>query len=248
MYDKLRMKIEKNTIVSLRYKLTDAQNNVIEEPDSPMMYLHGGYEGTFPKIEALLDGQEIGYEATIQLEPNEAFGEYDPELLKIEPRARFPEPLEVGMQFEGVPDVDAESEEEAQAADAQEDEDAEAEPLIYTVTDVADNQVVLDGNHPLAGMALRFWVQVEGVRAATEEEIENRHPEGGENFTFGMPNDAEDDEEEFLEKALGLQGHVSRTLHWLLFKPFFNSAKISFCFCAVANISRSIAKLGKCFF
>jgi FKBP-type peptidyl-prolyl cis-trans isomerase SlyD len=209
MYDKLRMKIQKNTIVSLRYKLTDAQNNVIEEPDSPMVYLHGGYEGTFPKIEALLDGQDIGYEATIQLEPNEAFGEYDPELLKIEPRARFPEPLEVGMQFEGVPDVDA-----AQEASAEEDEDAEAEPLIYTVTDVADNQVVLDGNHPLAGMALRFWVQVEDVRAATEDEIENRHPEGGENFTFGMPNDAEDDdEEEFLEKALGLQGHTPRTLH-----------------------------------
>jgi FKBP-type peptidyl-prolyl cis-trans isomerase SlyD len=208
MYDKLRMKIQKNTIVSLRYKLTDAQNNVIEEPDSPMIYLHGGYEGTFPKIEALLDGQDIGYEATIQLEPNEAFGEYDPELLKIEPRARFPEPLEVGMQFEGVPDADSE---EAEAT--VEEDDSETEPLIYTVTDVADNQVVLDGNHPLAGMALRFWVQVEDVRAATEDEIENRYPEGGENFTFGMPNDADDDEEEFLEKALGLQGHASRTLH-----------------------------------
>mgnify|MGYP006285383899 CR=1 FL=1 len=208
MYDKLRMKIQKNTIVSLRYKLTDAQNNVIEEPDSPMIYLHGGYEGTFPKIEALLDGQDIGYEATIQLEPNEAFGEYDPELLKIEPRARFPEPLEVGMQFEGVPDADSD---DAQASS--EEDESDAEPLIYTVTDVADNQVVLDGNHPLAGMALRFWVQVEDVRAATEDEIENRHPEGGENFTFGMPNDAEDDEEEFLEKALGLQGHTSRTLH-----------------------------------
>jgi len=208
------MKIQKNTIVSLRYKLTDAQNNVIEEPDSPMIYLHGGYEGTFPKIEALVDGQDIGYEATIQLEPNEAFGEYDPELLKIEPRARFPEPLEVGMQFEGVPDVDSESDDAAQVASAEEDDDADAGPLIYTVTDVADNQVVLDGNHPLAGMALRFWVQVEDVRAATEDEIENRHPEGGENFTFGMPNDAEDDdEEEFLEKALGLQGHTSRTLH-----------------------------------
>ena len=214
MYDNLRMKIQKNTIVSLRYKLTDAQNNVIEEPDSPMVYLHGGYEGTFPKIEALLDGQDIGYEATIQLEPNEAFGEYDPELLKIEPRARFPEPLEVGMQFEGVPDADSESDDAAQVASAEEDDDADAEPLIYTVTDVADNQVVLDGNHPLAGMALRFWVQVEDVRAATEDEIENRHPEGGENFTFGMPNDVEDDdEEEFLEKALGLQGHTSRTLH-----------------------------------
>ena len=187
MLNELRMKIEKNTVVSLRYKLTDAQNNIIEEPDSPMVYLHGGYEGTFPKIETLLDGQDVGYEASIQLEPSEAFGEYDPELLKIEPRARFPEPLEVGMQFEGVPDA----EDEGDAADADD------EPLIYTVTDVADSQVVLDGNHPLAGMALRFWVQVEDIRAATDEEIENRHPEGGEAFAFGMPDDSDDGDDEF---------------------------------------------------
>ena len=205
MFDRYRMKIEKNTIVSLRYKLTDTQNNVIEEPDSPMVYLHGGYEGTFPKIETLLDGQEIGYEASIQLEPSEAFGEYDPELLKIEPRTRFPEPLEVGMQFEGIPDADEE------LASAQEP-DSDDEPLIYTVTDVADSQVVLDGNHPLAGMALRFWVQVEDVRAASEEEIQNRHPEGGESFTFGMPND-DGDEEEFPGAALGSSSANPRTLH-----------------------------------
>ena len=205
MFDRYRMKIEKNTIVSLRYKLTDAQNNVIEEPDSPMVYLHGGYEGTFPKIETLLDGQEIGYEASIQLEPSEAFGEYDPELLKIEPRTRFPEPLEVGMQFEGIPDADEE------LASVQEP-DSDDEPLIYTVTDVADSQVVLDGNHPLAGMALRFWVQVEDVRAASEEEIQNRHPEGGESFTFGMPND-DGDEEEFPGAALGSSSANPRTLH-----------------------------------
>jgi len=204
MFDKFRMKIEKNTIVSLRYKLTDAQNNVIEEPDSPMVYLHGGYEGTFPKIETLLDGQDVGYEATIQLEPNEAFGDYDPELLKIEPRTRFPEPLEVGMQFEGVPDA-----EEDVAVDDPEDD----EPLIYTVTDVADNQVVLDGNHPLAGMALRFWVQVEDVRAATDDEIDNRQPEGGESFSFGMPNDNDDDDEEFPGTALGRNNPGPRTLH-----------------------------------
>ena len=208
MFDKFRMKIEKNTIVSLRYKLTDAQNNVIEEPDSPMVYLHGGYDGTFPKIETLLDGQDIGYEATIQLEPNEAFGEYDPELLKIEPRTRFPEPLEVGMQFEGVPDS-----EEDEAVD-----DADEEPLIYTVTDVADNQVVLDGNHPLAGMALRFWVQVEDVRAATEDEIENRHPEGGDSFSFGMPHEDSDDrdngdDDEFPGNATGSDHSGPRTLH-----------------------------------
>jgi len=212
MYDKLRMKIEKNTIVSLRYKLTDAQNNVIEEPDAPMVYLHGGYEGTFPKIESMLDGQDIGYEATIQLEPNEAFGEYDPELLKIEPRTRFPEPLEVGMQFEGIPDSDADEESEDISASADDADDTDDEPLIYTVTDVADNQVVLDGNHPLAGMALRFWVQVEDVRAATDDEIQNRYPEGSENFTFSMPNE-DADEEDFLEKALSLKTQAPRTLH-----------------------------------
>jgi FKBP-type peptidyl-prolyl cis-trans isomerase SlyD len=177
-----------------------------------MVYLHGGYDGTFPKIESLLDGQDIGYEATIQLEPNEAFGEYDPELLKIEPRARFPEPLEIGMQFEGVPDAETASDNDSDDVSVAPD-DSDDEPLIYTVTDVADSQVVLDGNHPLAGMALRFWVQVEDVRAATDDEIDNLHPEGGENFTFGMPNDDADDEEDFLEQALGLQAQPPRTLH-----------------------------------
>jgi FKBP-type peptidyl-prolyl cis-trans isomerase SlyD len=86
----IAMKIEKNTIVSLRYKLSDAQNNIIEEPDTPMVYLHGGYSGTFPKIESLLDGKDIGFETTVQLEPQDAFGEYDPNLLKIEPREIFP--------------------------------------------------------------------------------------------------------------------------------------------------------------
>jgi FKBP-type peptidyl-prolyl cis-trans isomerase SlyD len=205
MFNEFRMKIEKNTVVSLRYKLTDAQNNVIEEPDSPMVYLHGGYEGTFPKIENILDGHDIGYEASIQLEPSEAFGEYDPELLKIEPRARFPEPLEVGMQFEGVPDADVQ-EDAPDLADAQ---DIDDEPLIYTVTDVADSQVVLDGNHPLAGMALRFWVQVQDIRAATDQEIENQHPEGGESFTFGMPSDdADDGDDDLIGRASG-----SPTLH-----------------------------------
>ena len=214
MFDEFRMKIAKNTIVSLRYKLTDAQNNVIEEPDSPMVYLHGGYDGTFPKIENLLDGQDIGYETTIQLEPNEAFGEYDPELLKIEPRVRFPEPREVGMQFEGVPEPSGEEDVEGAnlAADTEDDEDS----LIYTVTDVADHQVVLDGNHPLAGMALRFWVQVENIREATSDEIENGHPEGAEGLTFGMPNDEDDSENDDLDSLLDggmLNNPNPRTLH-----------------------------------
>jgi FKBP-type peptidyl-prolyl cis-trans isomerase SlyD len=215
MFNEFRMKIAKNTVVSLRYKLTDGQNNVIEEPDAPMVYLHGGYEGTFPKIENILDGQDIGYQTSIQLEPSEAFGEYDPELLKIEPRARFPEPLEVGMQFEGVPDADDEDEDESS-----EISDLDDDPLIYTVTDVAESQVVLDGNHPLAGMALRFWVQVEDIRAATEEEIENQHPQGGESFTFGMPNEdaqisdeIDDGDDDFIGGLSSSSDPRSPTLH-----------------------------------
>ena len=209
------MKISKNTIVSLRYKLTDAQNNVIEEPEAPMVYLHGGYDGTFPKIETALDGQDVGYETTLQLDPGDAFGEYDPELLKIEPRTRFPDPLEVGMQFEGVPDADDFSNDAEQVRDVIDDGD-EDDPsaMIYTVTDVAENQVVLDGNHPLAGMALRFWLQVEEVRIATEDEIQNRHPQGAEGLGFGiLDEDHEELDEDYIGGAQKKDGANPHTLH-----------------------------------
>ena len=209
------MKISKNTIVSLRYKLTDAQNNVIEEPEAPMVYLHGGYDGTFPKIETALDGQDVGYETTLQLDPGDAFGEYDPELLKIEPRTRFPDPLEVGMQFEGVPDADDFSNDAEQARDVLDDGD-EDDPsaLIYTVTDVAENQVVLDGNHPLAGMALRFWLQVEEVRIATDDEIQNRHPQGEEGLGFGILDEGDEElDEDYIGGAQKKDGANPHTLH-----------------------------------
>ena len=209
------MKISKNTIVSLRYKLTDAQNNVIEEPEAPMVYLHGGYDGTFPKIETALDGQDVGYETTLQLDPGDAFGEYDPELLKIEPRTRFPEPLEVGMQFEGVPDADEVSLDAEQVHEVIDDSDEEdLSAMIYTVTDVAENQVVLDGNHPLAGMALRFWLQVEEVRIATDEEIQNRHPQGEEGLGFGVLDEGDDEmDEDYIGGAQKKDGANPHTLH-----------------------------------
>ena len=174
------MKIAKDTVVSVAYKLSDAQGNLIEESDEPMVYLHGGYDGTFPKIEEALDGHEPGYETLIQLEPQDAFGEYDPELVKIEERSRFPEPLEVGMQFEGTP----------------EDADDELDSLIYTVTDVAEDKVVLDGNHPLAGMALRFSLSVQEVRDATEDEIEHQHAHGADGLHVVDEDEDDDDDEQ----------------------------------------------------
>ncbi|CAD6539973.1 FKBP-type peptidyl-prolyl cis-trans isomerase SlyD [Paraburkholderia hiiakae] len=177
------MKIAKDTVVSVAYKLSDAQGNLIEESDEPMVYLHGGYDGTFPKIEEVLDGQEPGFETQVQLEPQDAFGEYDPDLVKIEPRNRFPEPLEVGMQFEGTP----------------EEGDEDLDTLVYTVTDVAEDKVVLDGNHPLAGMALRFALTVKEVRVATEDEIEHEHAHGADGLEV-IDEDEEDDGDEGASK------------------------------------------------
>ena len=167
------MKIGKNTVVTVLYTLSDAQGNIIEEGSDPMIYLHGGYENTLPKIEETLDGKVVGFKTEIQLEPDDAFGEYDADLVKVEPRSRLPGTLEIGMQFEGMPDQD------------DEDEDG----VIFTITDIADDKVVLDGNHPLAGMALRFAVNVTDVRAATDEEITHEHVHG----SYDHHHDDEDD-------------------------------------------------------
>ncbi|KIF80839.1 FKBP-type peptidyl-prolyl cis-trans isomerase [Noviherbaspirillum autotrophicum] len=181
------MKIAKNTVVTVHYKLSDAQGNLIEESRDPMVYLHGGYENTLPKIEEALDGQDVGYETTIQVEPEDAFGEYDPNLIKIEPRNRLPEPVEIGMQFEGTPDS----------------EEAGEESLIFTVTDIADDKVVLDGNHPLAGMALRFSLNVAGVRNASEEEVAHQHVHGEHGHHHG--DDLGDDDEGDQFRSVPLQ-------------------------------------------
>jgi len=178
------MKIAQNTVVTVNYKLSDAQNNLIEDGAQPMVYLHGGYENTLPKIEEELDGKEAGYASTLQIEPEDAFGDYDPTLLKVEERNRLPEPLEVGMQFEGV-------------ADGSEDE-----PTIFTVTEIADDKVVLDGNHPLAGMALRFELSVIDVRAATEEEIAHGHVHGAHGHHHGDDGDDSEEGDHFRSQPL----------------------------------------------
>lgn len=170
------MKIARNTVVTLHYKLSDAQGNLIEESREPMVYLHGGYQNTLPKIEEALDGKEAGFDTLIQVEPADAFGEYDASLVKIEPRNRLPSPLEVGMQFEGVAD------------------DSEEDSLIFTVTEIAEDKVVLDGNHPLAGIALRFNLNVTGVRPATDEEIAHGHVHGEHGHHHEAPDDEEGDQ------------------------------------------------------
>ena len=154
------MRIDRGTVVRLEYELKDSEGELLEDEGAELQYLHGGYGGIFPKVEAALQGKEAGQEVALTLEPEDAFGEYDAELLRVEPRDRFPKELEVGMRFEGVPG------------------DREEEALIYTVTDVTPEGVVVDGNHPLAGERLWFRATVGEVRAATDEELEHGHVHG----------------------------------------------------------------------
>ncbi len=173
--------IAKDVVVTLNYKLSDAQGNLIEESREPMVYLHGGYGNTLPKLEEALEGKDVGAKIQVQVEPQDAFGEYDPELVRMESRDRLPSPLEVGMQFEGAPDT------------AGPDEDS----VIFTVTDIADDKVVLDGNHPLAGMALRFELDVVSVRPASAEEVAHGHvhgPHGHHHHHEGDDDEGEGDQ------------------------------------------------------
>jgi len=151
------MMISSPCVVTLVWRLENAQGELIDELNAPMEFLVGG-EDLLPKVEEVLKDQSVGFEANLHLEPEHAFGDYDADLVFFETRDIFPSEVTVGMQFEGPP-------EGATTPDLPQE-------AIYTVTEVYDTHVVLDGNHPLAGMALRLSLKVLDVREATEEEIE----------------------------------------------------------------------------
>ncbi len=144
-------------VVTLTWRLEDTQGNLIDELADPMEFFYGG-EDLLEKVEEALADQGTGFHAVLHLEPEHAFGDYDPALVFFESRAVLPEGVEPGMQFDGPPPG-------AKTPDLRAD-------AIYTVTEVYPEHVVLDGNHPLAGIALRLDLNVRDVREATEEEIE----------------------------------------------------------------------------
>jgi len=151
--------IAKDTVVSLTYQLTGTDGKVIERTEEPISYLHGGYEGIFPLVEQALEGKEQGFSWDVRLEPEDALGDYDAELVRVEARKLFPPKLQVGMQFEGSADDDGDT-------------------RIFTVTDIADDKVVVDGNHPLAGQTVTFSCVVMDVRKASREELTHGHVHG----------------------------------------------------------------------
>ena len=155
--------VAKNTVVTLDYNVTDSDGELVDAGKEPLVYLHGGHDDIFPKIEEAVQDKKVGETVKVKLQPEEAFGDYDEELIQIESRDQFPKELQVGMQFEGGPE-------------GGDDDDF----IIYRVTDIADDKVVLDGNHPLAGMSLIFTCTVTSVRPASEEELAHGHVHSGD--------------------------------------------------------------------
>ena len=156
------MKIAKDSVVSLSYELIDLNGGaVLEKSNDPISYVHGGYDGIFPTVEEALHGKNVGDKVSVKMEADDAFGEYDHDLVRVESRDLFPKDIEVGTQLEG-------------GAEGDDDEDY----MLFTIVEVTDKEVTVDGNHPLAGRTLNFNATVTGVRAATKEELDHGHVHG----------------------------------------------------------------------
>lgn len=151
------MQIASNTVVSIDYTLTNDQQQVLDSSEGrePLKYLHGA-GNIIPGLEQALEGQESGTELNVDIPPESAYGPRDPELIQDVSKEAFQgvDQIEPGMQFRAqTPSGDR----------------------VVTVTDVKDEQVTIDANHPLAGETLHFAVTIREVREATDEEQQHGH-------------------------------------------------------------------------
>ncbi len=151
------MEINQQCVVALTWTLKDTLGEELDVLDEPVDFLVGGND-LLPVLEAALQGYGAGSSLLLQVEPEQAFGDFNDQLLFLAPRHLFPDDLQAGLTMEGSalpegcnPNVPRDT--------------------LYTITDIYPEHVVLDGNHPLAGIAIRISIQIESVRAATEEEI-----------------------------------------------------------------------------
>jgi FKBP-type peptidyl-prolyl cis-trans isomerase SlyD len=150
------MDITSQCVVELTWTLKDTLGEVLDELDDPVTFYVGGHD-LLPKIEEALQGHTVGAKIDLHLEPEDAFGDFDENLLFLEPRSLFPKDIEEGLTIEGT------------ALPSGCNPDAPRN-VFYTITEIYPEHVVLDGNHPLSGIALRLSLKVNHVRLATEQE------------------------------------------------------------------------------
>lgn len=155
------MKIAKERVALFHYTLKNEGGEILDssEGESPMAYLHGEHN-IVEGLEKALEGKEVGDKLDVTVEPAEAYGEYDENLVQPVPREQFGDnPVEVGNQFHA---------------------DTAIGPRVVTVVAIDDeqDQVVIDANHALAGETLHFNVEVVEVREASKEELDHGHVHG----------------------------------------------------------------------
>jgi len=155
--DNSHMEINQQCVVALTWTLKDSLGEELDVLAEPVEFLVGG-EDLFEVIETALQGQHVGATVNVHIEPEQGFGDFNDQLIFLEKRALFPAELEEGLTFDGTA-LPAGCSPQA------------PQDVLYTVTDIYPEHVVLDGNHPLAGIALHLTLHVRGVREATEEEI-----------------------------------------------------------------------------
>ena len=152
------MDISPHCVVALTWTLKDSLGEILDELDEPVEFLVGG-DDLLPAIEAALQGHAAGATLDLNLEPEDAFGDYDEQQVFLAPRSQLPEGIEEGMLIEA-------------SALPPEVVHGAAPDALLTVTEVYPEHGVLDGNHPLAGISLRLHLKVVHVREATPEERE----------------------------------------------------------------------------
>ncbi len=156
------MQIADKTVVKIDYTVRNSDGVLIDtsEEREPLAYLHG-FNNIIPGLEQSLTGKAEGDKFTVSVEPANAYGERNDELVKVVPKQAFQgvDKIEAGMQFQA---------------------ESPQGPQMITVSKVEGDDVTVDGNHPLAGQTLKFEVEVMEVREASEDEIAHGHAHGPE--------------------------------------------------------------------
>ncbi|MCP4009163.1 MAG: peptidylprolyl isomerase [Proteobacteria bacterium] len=154
------MQIEKHTAVSIDYVLKGDDGKVIDESIGGQFNFLSGAQNIIPGLENALQGKAAGDEFDVTIAPGEAYGEVDPSRVQTVKREMFPEgvDIQVGAQFHGA--------------------SPGGEPIVVTVASIEGDDIVIDGNHALAGQTLHFAVKIVEVRAATEDEVSHGHIHG----------------------------------------------------------------------
>jgi FKBP-type peptidyl-prolyl cis-trans isomerase SlyD len=154
------MRIARNAVVSIDYTLTDDDGQVLDSSEGrgPLSYLHGAGV-MISGLERALDGKQVGDRLQVAVAPEDGYGGRNEGLRQVVAREQFAEveDLEVGMQFRVH---------------------SQAGPMVITVVEITNDQVTIDGNHPLAGVNLNFAVVIQDVREATAEELKHGHAHG----------------------------------------------------------------------